>query len=161
MVDILVATLVALLVGALAGPAEAVLTLDRAKIIRFLLSKSSRGSKTAASPSYSDRIEELNRRLSETSVEMDNILREMGQVVRGRAAAADQLEQQVSTLSHQETQLKNRIALLENTPVEILEAFEEAMDKGEKRSASRDYLLFGAGVLVSAAVSIVLGLFGF
>ena len=92
---------------------------------------------------------------------MDNILREMGQVVRGRAAAADQLEQQVSTLSHQETQLKNRIALLENTPVEILEAFEEAMDKGEKRSASRDYLLFGAGVLVSAAVSIVLGLFGF
>jgi hypothetical protein len=48
---------------------------------------------------------------------------------------------------------------LEKTPLAVAEHFAKLVAPGEKRSAMRDYLLFGAGVVVSTAIGIVIQVF--
>jgi hypothetical protein len=57
--------------------------------------------------------------------------------------------------------IKQKIATLEKVPIEVMKHFEEALKKGDKRSAYRDYILFGAGVIVSTVISTILKLIGY
>jgi chromosome segregation ATPase len=110
--------------------------------------------------SYSEQIAELTKSLESASSRVDEILREMSEVVRGRQSSVEALEGQLATLSQKEAELKSRIESLSRIPIPAAEHFAALVSKGERRAALRDYALFGAGVLVSTAISIALRIAG-
>ena len=69
------------------------------------------------------------------------------------------LESELATMEGREKELKERIDALEKTPLPVAEHFAKLIESGEKRSARRDYALFGAGVLVTTVVAILIQLF--
>jgi uncharacterized protein YhaN len=107
---------------------------------------------------YSERLAELTENLSKASREVDAVLVELAGVAKDRAQAVHQLETDLATMEGREKQLKERIDTLENTPLAVAEHFARLVAPGEKRSAMRDYLLFGAGVVVSTAIGIAVQL---
>jgi len=70
------------------------------------------------------------------------------------------LEAQLSQLTQEEGELRKRIEGLQQVPLPAAEYFATLVNKGEKSSALRDYILFTAGVVVSAIVAVVLKHFG-
>jgi uncharacterized protein (DUF3084 family) len=82
-------------------------------------------------------------------------LSELAQVARDREAAVSTLENQLKDLETKEKTLQQRIEHLQAVPLPVAEYFAQLTGAGERRSAMRDYMLFGAGVLVSTAISIV------
>ena len=77
-----------------------------------------------------------------------------------RQATVEKLEEQISSLSLQEEELKRRIEGLKNVPLPAAEYFAQMLENGERKSALRDYGLFLAGVIVSAIVGVILKLGG-
>ena len=67
---------------------------------------------------------------------------------------------QLGDLTQQEGQLRKTIQELQQVPLPAAEYFASLVNKGEKSSALRDYVLFTAGVVVSAVVTVVLKHFG-
>lgn len=111
--------------------------------------------------SYEERMAKLTDSLIEASVEVDHILEEMMEVGHQRKAAITRLEQQLETLSKREKDIQQRVETLEKVPLPAVEYFAGMVERSEKRSAWRDYALFGLGVLVSTVITIILKLFGF
>lgn len=85
----------------------------------------------------------------------------MAHVAQERQSTVLALEQELSEISKREKELQERIENLEKVPIPAVQYFAELVEKGERRSAWRDYMLFGLGVLVSTVISIVLRLIGF
>ena len=73
-----------------------------------------------------------------------------------RPGAVEKLELQLTQLTAEEESVRNRISALKETRLEVAEHFAAVISSGERRSARRDYLLFGAGVLVWTAISVIL-----
>lgn len=111
--------------------------------------------------SYSERVSRLTESLSKASAEVDEVLREIAVISRERSQAVTELERQLEELATREKQFKERIEALEKVPLEAVQHFEKMLEKGDKRSAWRDYMLFGLGVLVSTVIAIGLKLVGF
>lgn len=109
---------------------------------------------------YSDKLARLTESLTKSSAEVDGILAELTQVAQERERTVRDLETQLIKLTEDEKQTKQRIQDLQNTPLPVAEHFAKLTESGEKRSARRDYLLFGAGVLVSTVITIILSLLG-
>jgi DNA anti-recombination protein RmuC len=109
---------------------------------------------------YHDELKLLTEQLIEASQRVDKIIREMATVAKDRATAVQQLEQNLTTLEQKERATNERIKHLEATPLKVADYFSEIVDKGEKRSAKRDYVLFASGAIVSAIVSILLHALG-
>lgn len=105
--------------------------------------------------SYSEKLHRLTNNLRSSSEEVDSVLTELADVARKRQDAAAQLEQQLIDLEHREQALQQRVKALENVSLPVAEYFASLTSAGEKRSARRDYMLFGAGVLVSTVISII------
>lgn len=108
---------------------------------------------------YSERLTELTESLSNASREVDEILAELAQVAKERARDVQQLETELASMHGREKDLRDKIDVLEKTPLAVAEHFADLVAPGEKRSAMRDYLLFGAGVLVSTVIGIAIQLF--
>lgn len=108
---------------------------------------------------YSERLTELTESLTKASREVDAVLVELAQVAKDRARAVQQLEADLTTMEGREKELKQRIDALERTPLAVAEHFAALVTPGERRSAMRDYLLFGAGVVVSTAIGIAIQIF--
>jgi hypothetical protein len=68
----------------------------------------------------------------------------------------DLLEKRLSELSTEEISLKTKVETLQKVPLEAITHFEEIMNKGDKRSAYRDYLLFIMGAILSIIVTLIL-----
>jgi len=102
----------------------------------------------------------LTRSLVKASADVDRILQEMTEVTQQREGAIVRLEQQLDTLSDRERQLQQEIETLEKIPLPAAKYFASIVERTEKRSAWRDYALFGLGVVVSTVIAIVLRLFG-
>jgi hypothetical protein len=107
-------------------------------------------------PAYSERLSALIEKLSDATRGVDQIIEEIASVAETRQRAVGSLEADLQGLETKESQLRARITVLENTPVEAAEHFASLVSKGERRSARRDYLLFGAGVVVSTVMGIAL-----
>jgi vacuolar-type H+-ATPase subunit D/Vma8 len=107
-------------------------------------------------PSYSERVGRLAESLTSSSREVDSILKEIASVTKERQEAAEELENELERLAENEAELQQRINTLKSVPIPVAEHFAKLMESGEKRSAKRDYLLFGAGVLTSIVSAIVL-----
>lgn len=107
-------------------------------------------------PSFADRVEKLAENLNRSSKEVDGILKEIASVTADRQAAAEKLEEELNRLSQHESELKERINALKDIPIPVAEHFAKLTESGERRSARRDYLLFGAGVVTSIVTAIAL-----
>jgi len=106
--------------------------------------------------SYSDRMHELMTSLTNSSREVDAVLSEIAKVASDREANLRGLEKELALLESREKEIQSRIDLLEQVPVAAAEHFAKLQKISETRSARRDYLLFGAGVLVTTVLSIII-----
>jgi chromosome segregation ATPase len=109
-------------------------------------------------PSFREKMERLSADLARASAEVDKTLQEMTAVSRAREGALSDLESKMGELSKREKELQTRVETLQNVPLPAINYFLEATEKRERRSALRDYILFGLGVIVSTVVTIVLKL---
>lgn len=109
--------------------------------------------------SYSERLSELTTSLTRASGEVDAVLGELSQVARDREKAANELQLSLSQLEEREKELKDRIDALQKVPIPVAEHFAKLVEPSERRNARRDYLLFGAGVVVTTIIAIVIQIF--
>jgi hypothetical protein len=101
-------------------------------------------------------VKTLFAELTKTSAAMDRIIADIGNFTREREAAVTRLEGDLETLSRRELELKQRIEGLEKVPLPAAEYFAKLVEKTERKSAFRDYMLFLFGVIVSAIVAVLL-----
>jgi hypothetical protein len=105
---------------------------------------------------YQDKMKILSSKLNKASHEVDSILEEIASISESREKAVAELEKKSQELAIRESELKDRISNLEKVPLPAVDYFLKVLEKGDRRSALRDYSLFGLGVIVSTAVSIIL-----
>jgi hypothetical protein len=108
--------------------------------------------------SYSEKMASLTHSLVEASSEVDRVLHEMSVVSLQRESSISELESQLKELSEREKHLQDKVKTLEKVPLPAIEYFVQEVEKGEKRSAWRDYVLFGLGVIVSTITTLLLKL---
>jgi len=108
------------------------------------------------SRTHSERLSELTANLTSASAEVDSILRELSTVAKEKEASIKLLEAALSALREEEQEVKDKISALEKTPLPVAEHFAKLVRSGEKRGAARDYVLFGAGVLVTTVITIII-----
>ena len=106
--------------------------------------------------SHSERLQELLENLRKSSREVDAVINELQQVALAREQAAKKLEADLEALSERESQLKTNIEHLEKVPLPVAEYFAELSKPSEQKSARRDYILFGAGIIFSVVTAIAL-----
>jgi hypothetical protein len=100
--------------------------------------------------------EALFKELTLTSTKMDEIVRHVQEYTKGREQAVSELQSRLGLLSQQEQELQQRIHSLRDVPLPAAEYFANLVEKRERRSALRDYVLFLVGVIVSAIVAVLL-----
>jgi chaperonin cofactor prefoldin len=109
---------------------------------------------------YTQKLSRLTESLTRAFKEVDSVLTELAQVARDREKAVGKLELDLRDLESRERQLQQRIQDLENVPLPVTEHFATLIKSGERRSVLRDYMLFGAGVVVSTVMAIILKIAG-
>ena len=105
---------------------------------------------------YRARMERLSDELRRASTQIDATLEEMQAVAQERGRGISALEGRLQSLTQHEKELQSRVETLKQVPLEAVEYFLDATAKSERRSASRDYILFGSGVVVSTLITVVL-----
>lgn len=96
--------------------------------------------------------------LNKTSLELDNILELILEVTQDRANAATKLQAEMKRLEEAEEEYLVRIETLKNEPLRVVNDLLNELEPNRIRTPRRDFMLFFAGVLLSAIVSIVLSL---
>lgn len=110
---------------------------------------------------YQAKIHKALALLAKATADVDAVVRGITDLAQERQQNIAKLETQLAALTTRESEVKAKIAALEQVPLPAMKYFEEALRTGDKRSAYRDYALFGAGVLVSTIVTLVLKRLGF
>jgi hypothetical protein len=87
---------------------------------------------------------------------MDRIVDDKGRYTEERQSTVLKLESDLHSLSQREQELKERIEGLQQVPLPAAEYFAKLVEKTERKSATRDYILFLLGVVASAVVVIIL-----
>ena len=147
----IIASLAAAVTALLVGGVGSSSTIQR--LIRELL-----GIRKEPEKPYGERLSELSASLTKASREVDSVLGELTDVARSREAAVQKLEADLETLQTREKELKEKIEALESTPLPVAEHFAKLLESNEKRGATRDYVLFGAGVVVTTVIATVIQL---
>lgn len=153
----IIAAVVSLIVGLMFGAVQLLPAADR--FVRFVVRRVGLTEKELEEP-YSVRIEQLTGRLSDVSAEFDSIISELSAVASERTAALERVEIELARRESRSRELEQRIEDLQSVPLPVAEHFAKLMGSAEKRSTTRDYILFGAGVIFSTVIAIVLKLFG-
>ena len=84
----------------------------------------------------------------------------LSKIATERENAVYKLGTELEALEDKEKQLQERVRILESVPIPVAEQFAKLTAAGERRSALRDYILFGAGVVVSTVIAIILKIVG-
>ncbi len=105
---------------------------------------------------HSHRLAELIARLNEASAEVDLVLSELAIVASAKENTVSKLEEDIETLREREENLQGRIRTLTDVPLPAVDHFAQLMAGNERRKARRDYLLFGAGVIVTTIIGIII-----
>lgn len=105
---------------------------------------------------YKQRLEDTLTVLKSAFAEVDKATIEFTDLMKEKEKNIDELEQRLSKLSTEESSLKNKVETLQKVPLEALDHFEAILNKGDKRSALRDYLLFISGIIASVIVTLIL-----
>lgn len=144
--------LISLVAGALSALAGGIATTEFVeRLLRRVLKRPAR----RTTEGYSERLEKLTAGLRQSSAEVDSLLRELSAVAEKRQSAVDQLESQLTELQTRERTLQQNIEHLQRIPLPVAEYLASLSADAEKRSAKRDYLLFGLGVLVTTLLSVL------
>ncbi len=93
--------------------------------------------------------------IRKSALEVDNMLAELSLVVQEKDKAIHKLDFEMRMLERQNKKLIKRNRDLEKVPSRVAEYFVQLTAKGERRNALRDYLLFGANIVVSIVVTII------
>jgi predicted transcriptional regulator len=117
-----------------------------------------RSKETGSKATTTGELTRLVNDLNQTSNELDNILAEVVQVAQGRAEAATKLQAEIDRLERAEEEYLVRIETLKNEPLRVINDLLNELQPNQIRTPRRDFLLFVSGGLVSAIVSILLGL---
>jgi hypothetical protein len=115
--------------------------------------------KKPSSKTYSARLSELTSSLTTASSQVDSVLRELSFVAREKEDTVKKLEAGLGELERREQELKQKIEALQNVPLPVAEQFAKLVEPSERRSARRDYILFGAGVVVTTIITLLLQVF--
>jgi hypothetical protein len=107
---------------------------------------------------YNEKLRKLTSNLINASKEVDTILSELTIVAEEREKKVRNVDSELSLLQLKEAELKNKIETLEKLPIPVAEHFAALLEGGEKRSRKRDYIIFGAGVVVTTIMSILINL---
>ena len=129
-------------------------------LVLIILIKKISQEKKEVSPeiSFSQRLDKLTASLASSSEEVDKVLTEMTLVAKERNLALATLEAQIDALAKRESEMKTKVDELQKVSIPALDYFLQAAESSEERGAKRDYLLFFAGIVVSAIVSLILEL---
>lgn len=106
--------------------------------------------------SYQGRIDHSLKSLKNATGEIDNVITEIGKISKEKHETIEKLEHELQNLSSREIKLKDKIETMEKVPLEVLKHFEEILNKGQKRGAKRDYILFIAGVITTTLIAILI-----
>lgn len=99
--------------------------------------------------------------LRKASADIDVVLAEINKIYEEKESSINLLEDSLLELQSRESILKEKVEALEKIPIESVKHLEKILDKGDKKSAYRDYFLFALGVIFSVAVTIVLKKLGY
>lgn len=100
----------------------------------------------------------LVKGLDKTSSELDKILAQIVEVAHHRAEAAIRLQAEMKRLEEAEEDYLVQIEILKNEPLRVISDLLNELEPNRIRTPRRDFMLFTAGVLVSAIVSFALSL---
>ncbi len=116
--------------------------------------------KQSPSENFSARVSRLSDSLKKSSMEIDDALKQFEAAIRQRTTRISQLEKSLQVLSTMEKQAKDRIEKLKGVSIESIKHLEAYLQQGERRSAWRDYILFGSGVVVTTIITALFNFFG-
>jgi septal ring factor EnvC (AmiA/AmiB activator) len=112
--------------------------------------------RTSLKESYNLKLKQLTSNLETASKEVDKIIIELTNHIESKEKHLNTLENELNKMSSKEIELKQKIEALQKTPIIVADHFAKLVEQGENRSKRRDYLLFGAGVLVTTIISLLL-----
>jgi predicted transcriptional regulator len=112
------------------------------------------GSKATSTGDLSRLVNGLNK----TSNELDKILAQIVEVSQNRAEAATNLQAEMKKLEEIEEEYLVRIEILKNEPLRVVSDLLSELQPNQIRTPRRDFMLFMAGVVVSAVISLVVRL---
>lgn len=121
---------------------------------------SRRARKAGSKATTTGELTRLVKGLDQTSDELDSILAEVVQVAKGRVEAATKLQAEINRLEKAEEEYLVRIETLKNEPLRVVNDLLNQLQPNQIRTPRRDLMLFVAGGVVSAVISIVLSLLG-
>jgi hypothetical protein len=97
----------------------------------------------------------LARGLNTTSGELDKILEKIVEVAQNRAAAAINLQEEMKRLEEAEEEYLVQIEMLKNEPLRVVSDLLNELHPSQIRTPRHDFMLFFAGLLLSAMVSVL------
>lgn len=106
--------------------------------------------------SYRERLSETLDILKNAFSEVDKATVEFTELMKEKEKNIAIIEDRLAQLSTEEADLKSRVETLQKVPIEAVTYFESMLNKGDKRSAYRDYTLFISGIVVSVCVTLIL-----
>ena len=106
--------------------------------------------------SYKQRVGRLSKSLVQASAEADSLIKEMQSLSQARENALQQAEAKLAELEFRREKIQAQIKSLKGVSLPAIEYFLRVTERGEKRSAYRDYGLFALGVVVSTVITIIL-----
>ena len=109
------------------------------------------GSKATTTGDLSRLVNGLNK----TSSELDKILEKIVEVAQNRAEAAIKLQAEMKRLEEAEEEYLVQIEILKNEPLRVVSDLLNELHPSQIRTPSHDFMLFLAGVVASAIVSIL------
>lgn len=109
------------------------------------------GSKATTTGDLSRLVNGLNK----TSSELDKILEKIVEVAQNRAEAAIKLQAEMKRLEEAEEEYLVQIEILKNEPLRVVSDLLNELHPSQIRTPRHDFMLFLAGVVVSAIVSLL------
>jgi chromosome segregation ATPase len=107
-----------------------------------------------------ERVRRSIGKLNKASEEVDAVLREIVQEMKMRQGAVENLKRKHEGLFKQEEDLRKRVEILKDTPMEVADYFQEIVASADKRKARRDVTMFIAGVILTTIVTVIINFFG-
>ncbi|GAB3423505.1 hypothetical protein [Flindersiella endophytica] len=110
---------------------------------------------------YDERLEELASKLRHSAGEAQSLLVEMERDFSERVRVLADVEAKVAELEDEERDLAERLEILRTVRPDVGEALasivDQSLDRREKASSRRDYVIFLIGVVITA-VTFILGI---
>ena len=92
--------------------------------------------------------------LSKSSSELDKILEKIVEVAQNRSEAALRLQAEIQKLEENEQDYLVQIEILKNEPLRVVNDLLNELHPSQIRTPRHDFMMFIAGVLVSALISL-------